>query len=1479
MRRLVRESGMIIPGRVSDRAARTGRKCGRRRDEAAQETAVVTHIALDRQFVPWREEEGGAVHRLKAMRSGLEELGWEELRRQRRVVVLAEAGSGKSAELEEQARLLTAQGKSSFFTTLSAISAEGLAAALAAESRDRLAAWRASSEPAWFFVDSVDEAKHSGVQLAAALHKLSEGLGAGLRQAHVILSGRITDWEFRTDLARLSKLLPVPAEGVPLGPPSSEELLVRALRTESGREREAQTADSDVPLVVIMTPLDERRVRLFASSSGISDAQEFIKAIDAADLWFLAQRPLDLQWLVAYWKRRGCLGTLESMIESSLVARLQETNLAHARDDSIDQVRAMQGIERVGAAMVFCRMDKIGVEDSALSLAPTHGALRLAEVLPDWTPNERRRLLTRAVFDPATYGCVRLHNDNEGTVRAFLTARWVRRLLGPNGSTRVLMPWLFADQYGYALIRPSMRLTSAWLALRDPDVAREVIAREPELLLTEGDPGSLPASARRAVLLRVIEALANTGSLGIIDDGVLRRIAVPDLVSTIRELWALHAKRPACRILLLRLIEVGRLSACKDLAAEAVMNLVDDDVARVHAGRALLAIGDREQVKAYAQLIRVEANRLPGRVLWEALDQLSPGWFSVEEFLSAVRAMAESVRTPWPGLDYFVPRYAARLRSRADLERLLTGILEFVTVVEASEENFEVESDRTHVATLVTIACALMSYIGPAEVPSLVIDIALRARSAHRVRTVDGMSRDLVEHLTQTRERRRAVFWHVARSWATHAMLHGHPLESVSAMAVLGWAPGLEISDLGWLLTDAVDTPVPREARLAVDAALQLWKTNGQRPEELERIKSHFADKPELVAAVEQWLTPRQPEPLEIAFNRERASREADRASQQREIESSWLSFIAELKENPEQLRHLPVPSNGIDVRLFHLWTLLSHRDRRSSSRYAIDDLTPVEGILGPELTAAFQGALIRFWREWKPTLESARPPNERQLVNRADLVGICGVSIEAALQEGWPKYLHSAEAERAAEYATLELNGFPVWTARLAAAWPQEVGRVLLGEVIAQIDATPQQALGGPLQDLETASLEICSAVAEGLYRAFREREALPERVLSRVLSILIRGLSSAGGDGLLALLTERGARAADPGIASCYFAAAFYHYPGEALVALRAALNGSEGPRRRALVEALLPRLFGNAFRPSDDAALELPVEIMEQLVKIAFDEVRVNEDVDHTDGKVFSPGPREMAEQARNALFRRLIQMPGPETVEAFRRLGAHPGFPVSGERIEELCRARAAEDSEGEVWPLDAAFRLERGQELPPATAAELQALATSRLEDIAYDLRNGDFTLGTIFKDLHDETDVQRWVADELRTRQGEAYSVEREPHVADEKAPDIRIRSRVKDLSLPIEVKDTASGWSLPELEEGLNEQLGGRYLRARNCQYGIYLIVHRQARVRGWSGHNGQMLSFAEVIAHLREIAARIASGGATAPQMQVCVIDVSNI
>lgn len=457
--------------------------------------------------------------------------------------------------------------------------------------------WKNSTDDAWFLIDSVDEAKLDGVSLEKCLQRLADAIEGANRRAHILLSGRYSDWEFRGDLQCFTTILPVPQNKPAPEPPSTDQLLKATLRRErQAKEREEILA----PAVVVMASLDESRVRLFATAAGISGVDEFIRAIDAGNLWQFARRPLDLQWLVTYWKAKRHFGTLAEMLELSLRERLRESNPNYARKDSLQTDHSLAALERVGAALVFGMQDKILIPDSSLWLEGSSG-LDLAVILPDWSSEDRQRLLTRAVFDPGTYGYVRPHNDNEGTVRSYLAARWLyrRKAFAPR---RAIGDLLFSDIYGVPLVRPSLRQTAAWLSIWDTDVAREVVAREPALLMNYGDPGSLPLSVRESVLGSFVRQIVTheVAAAGFEEDR-LRRFSAPDLAPKIHALWSQYKNDVRVRVPLLKMIDSGALAECEDIAEEAVFAEFDDDRTIYLGGRALLAAASNERRQKYAR--------------------------------------------------------------------------------------------------------------------------------------------------------------------------------------------------------------------------------------------------------------------------------------------------------------------------------------------------------------------------------------------------------------------------------------------------------------------------------------------------------------------------------------------------------------------------------------------------------------------------------------------------------------------------------------------------------------------------------------------------------------------------------------------------------------------------------------------------------------------------------------------------------------
>ena len=83
--------------------------------------------------------------------------------------------------------------------------------------------------------------------------------------------------------------------------------------------------------------------------------------------------------------------------------------------------------------------------------------------------------------------------------------------------------------------------------------------------------------------------------------------------------------------------------------------------------------------------------------------------------------------------------------------------------------------------------------------------------------------------------------------------------------------------------------------------------------------------------------------------------------------------------------------------------------------------------------------------RVLRRTLDSEREPGKRNVVYSVDCMGLIGVSLLAKGDPQWANSLTADQAMLAAQYATLEINGFPSWLSSLAQIWPHQVGEVLL--------------------------------------------------------------------------------------------------------------------------------------------------------------------------------------------------------------------------------------------------------------------------------------------------------------------------------------------------------------------------------------------------------------------------------------------------
>lgn len=693
----------------------------------------------------------------------------------------------------------------------------------------------------------------------------------------------------------------------------------------------------------------------------------------------------------------------------------------------------------------------------------------------------------------------------------------------------------------------------------------------------------------------------------------------------------------------------------------------------------------------------------------------------------------------------------------------------------------------------------------PTDAPEAAVDATLRLgefrrRYGRRNRNDDN---DPLKLLSQTPERRRLTLWRATSLFARHPRLHGKEIDDIWDLRMVGLQTAVGVGDVDWLIQDARDRPEPRERALAASALLQIWRSQ-EDSDLFARIEELAASDGVICAKMQEWTAPR------ATSEQARLSQQRIRAREQRHLtevashDQSWRDFADQIRANPTALRNIRPTSDGVDARLYHLWQLLTAvGDNRS--RYAINDLSALVPMFGDDVVAEFRSALIDFWRHWDPVLPSERVPEKRNIVDSRDCMGMAGVSLEAAADSKWAIKLTHQEAARAAIYATIELNGFPGWIKQLAEAQPEAVRDVLLRSIRAELVSEPEGHKDA-LSDIEHADPMVGALVIDELLSYVERTKDFSVGVLRHVLEILVNSFDDR--EALTSLFRHRLVGRQSTHIEVAFLSALNRLNPTECFKVVDSKLQGLRPSGQTAYMQAVLSALFTERWRRP--ACLdEIPFDTLRRLVETSYRTVRLSDDNDHSDGEAYSPDLRDDAESARSALFRALVDTPGLPTFTWLHQMAAQGTLGIPPTRLRALARERSEHDSEHQAWSPGDVAQFELSHTTAPRSSSDLQRLVVRRIEDLQHDVIHGDYQQGRVLARLEKEVDVQNWLADYLRTRQGRSYTVEREPHVADEKEPDVRFQARMSSASVPMEVK-VAESWSRRDLEEALSGQLIG---------------------------------------------------------------------
>jgi hypothetical protein len=1414
--------------------------------------------SIDRSFRDLSDAEVADIEKASApIRDGWGgSFGWDELLRSDRVLIVSEAGAGKTYECRAQQERLYEAGEPAFFLDLAMLAISSVREMLSHEEEERFEVWlRSQSEVATFFLDSIDELKLTLGNFDQALKRLNKALAGQLGRARIVITTRPVP----VDRELIVRHLPIPASEI--AEPTAEAFADMVM--DRGKKKPGDDSKPKAWRNVGLMPLSRGQIREFAVLQRISDPDALLADIKQRDAQDFAERPQDLIELCSDWREHQRIRTHREQVETNIATKLKPSTERKERA-ALSQNKAIEGASRLALAAMLTR--KLTLRHSAESdrISASEAALDVSKILHDWSAEERATLLERPLFGFASYGRVRFHHRS---VVEFLAAKRLDVLLTSGVSIKAIKRLLFTETaQGTRTVRPSMRPVAAWLLLSRDTVFDDVVAIDPAVVLDHGDPQSLSPGRRGKALESYVARHGHGGWRGLSTPSVqVHRFASPEIDSTVRQLWHKGIENPEVCELLLQMIGAGKLKGCADVANEVAMDGRRTRRERILALDAMLQLDD-PGLATLAVSLETDAVLWPDAMARSAALNLFPGQLAVPRLLNILRRVKENPRTIGD-FNYrfpreietadFSPKYLDQLR-----QGLTALLIEGVTW--EPDKLPHLRTKRPELIAALAAACIRQAVEGIRAEPwimSSLLAVRLSNENGHNENEASTKLRRLLANLPA--EMREVAFW---KEDAFLADLHKskNAWHRVFDLSRYG---GIQLNherDAGWVrsrLSDAGEPLGHREMMLWVEMLLINQTTNHR--DLLENLKMIVSDVPSLVMIIDGQL-----KPVATAELRRLAAQSEKRAKQVKRREAkalgSWVTFWREIAQQPDMV----FAADRAENTALNLWHAVDRSGQ--ASRASGWNRRFIEAQFGKDVADRLRETMMVAWRRDRPTLRSERPNAEKNSFLIRWQFGVAAIAAEAE-DPNWAKKLTEQEAALACRYAPIELNGFPSWLESLAIEHPAPVDRVLGEELTSSLcEVVDANAYSLFLQNVSQASA-IVAVLFVPRIRAWllevakvdvQPNNPQSEQNLRQAVEILLKNGNEDDRRLTEATAKKRLAKGLAMPFAKVWLPALFHLNPTAGVELLELGLGHSNGFATGTGV-----RWFAELFDRNhggigfDLSAPAFTPSLLLRLLRLAYAHVRIRDDAHHEGS--YSPDARDNAETARNAVLSALLGKAGPAGWAAKIEMANDPLFSDLKDRAIALAQEKAAEEADS-VAITETEFNvLDKSGEAPPATNEAIFALMRDRLEDID-DLLLQDVSPREVWANITEEHVMRRELARELKTAANQNYTVDQESVTADEKETDIRLRSTGSRQQATIELK-LGDKRSATDLFNTINDQLLTKYMAAEDCRAGCLLVTI--SRDREWDHpKTGERIGFDTLVIVLNEEAERLSHelGGA---------------
>lgn len=1341
---------------------------------------------------------------------------WDDLLRSKRVLIISEAGAGKTYECRAEAQRLWDSGEPAFFIELASLASENLFDLLDRNEEERLNAWLASqSDVATFFLDSIDELKLSTGTFERALKRLRKAVDGHLHKTRIVITTRPAP----IDEQLIRKILPFPSRSQSeLGEESFAEI---AMGEHEERWNNREENEPPILKVVGLMPLSDQQILEFANGQGVENAEDLQDDIRRRNAQDFARRPQDLIELCADWREHKRIRTHREQVESNIrVKLLPREDRREAAELSID--KAIEGASRLALAMQVTR--RFTIRHSAASDTNGHEAtIDPADILSDWNPNEIKALLERPMFGFSSYGRVRFHHRS---VAEFLAAKRQATLRKQGVMPfKALRRLLFAETKGKIIVRPSKRPLAGWLALKSDGIYELLRDHEPAVLLDEGDPQSLTLTQRKEAIRAYCKRFGASGWRGHhVPHIQVHRLASTELADEINKIWREGVSNPEVREFLLNLIEAGQIDACAEVVHRVAWDVQASERERLIALNALVAIKD-DRAFEVAAVIAAGDESWPNPIARSAILSLFPDFMSVEQCCQSL-GWLKPRKQSLDQLTWQLPR----LISTLDIDYpLLSGLRKGLETLVSEglrwdDDRSRFTSNQSHLKGALAATCVrgLEHQCNDEWFHASLLALNL-CHSEDRQEETTKQLRERLNGMSASDTSR--LFW-INDALIQLLRVASSPWERFRNIAlydaVVRLTPERDLPWVSKMLADKSRSTADRA--LLLETAISLNPVREQRKEHGETLKPLVADTPSLVKTIEDWLKPSKYEKETRRWEAEQAKRLRKEERRKAKDRASWIQFWREVANHPETA----FSSDKANDTAWNLWHAMRHDvDSSQSSGW---NRRFIEEQFNKETADKLREVLMAVWRNDSPTLPSERPTHERHTYLADWKLGLAAIYAEAE-DPGWVTNLNGKEARLASRYTQFDHRGFPTWLDSLSDAFPSEVEQTLGNELSWELNQTPRlNDYSHLLHATNNASEKVARLFIPPLLSWLSEKgdlafdavsaTAMAQRV-EKVTGIILKHGDDPSIAHLLDVAKHRLAQELPSELYDVWLPTQMRIDPVSGVTLLEDQLATVEvGKLTRAV--NWIANFFGDRHGSVNLDGEGFTPPLLLRVLRLAYQHVRIVDDVTHEG--CFTPDSRDNAQSARNNILRALLNAKGEEAWSTKLKMLNDPLFEHFKDRILAISEENWALEIDSEVFDVSQAIALDRTGEAAATTNKAMFTILKDRLSDLE-ELLLTDASPREAWAGISSERVMRREIARELNHAANSLYTVVQESVTADEKETDIRLQSLASEYEAVIELK-LADERSARDLRDTIENQLVKKYLAPEYRRSGALLFT-----------------------------------------------------